>query len=308
MPSSRSRLARTLLQLRRRELGWAVLAAIGFLIAGVAVGPTKTAGAVCLSFATSALASIAVAAVALEREAFTQEVLALGIQDIFADRYAHFNDADWKALVDDAHSHYRVLGVANHGYRRHEQAEADTKTSIVRAVEDRQVSVEILWLNPEIPFVNAREAEEDRKTRIDTINSIAFFWKIKESLTAGCRERLVLKEHSTLPTCGIHWSDSNVIVTHYLAGKPNLQSPGLVLVGKQDARFGWLRLIFASDDIVPPLTEAYQENYLLVSGKANALTSRRIADLGRLLAELEAGPAGRRPSEADKASALGKES
>lgn len=286
---------------------WAVLAAVCLLIAGVAIGPTKTLGAVCLSFATSVLASIAVAAAALEREAFTQEVLALGIQDIFSDRYAHFNDADWKALVDNARSHYRVLGVANHGYRRHEQAEADTEMSIVRAVQDRQVAVEIMWLNPEIPFVDAREAEEDRKTRIDTINSITFFWNIRESLTAECQERLVLKEHSTLPTCGIHWSDSNVIVTHYLAGKPNLQSPGLILVGQQDVRFGWLRSLLASDGIVPPLTEAYQENYLLVSGKANALTAQRIADLGRLLAKLEAGPAGRRPSEADKASALKKE-
>lgn len=229
IPTS-SRLGRTLLQLKRRTLGAAAIAALLGIVLAAFLGPTSRGGAIILALSASILASLLVAAVALERNEFADGLYGLGIEQIFKNRQQDLPEELWTRLFRNVRRHFRVLGMASHGYLNSEPAQEQTRAALGAALERTKVTVEMLWLDPTHDLAELREAEENsRGLRRDTCDSIAFFWKLREELDGEKAKRLTLREYTSIPTCGITWADDYLIVTHYLSGELNLTAPGLVL-------------------------------------------------------------------------------
>lgn len=293
-----SRLAGIVHQFRRRGLRYAGIASLLLLGLGVVVGPTETWGAVCVSFATSILASILVAAIALEREEFAQILMDQGLQRLYDNRKTAFADSFWTGLLRAARTHYRVLGVANHGYLYDEQARTDTTEAVKEALTKRRINVEFLFLKPDSRIAQLREAEEGRRTIDDTLEALVFFWGIRESIDGDAKARLSLREYDTLPSCGLTWADNKMVITHYLAGRRNLGSPGLVLDSGLTRMDRFLRAIELSGTTTPPLSDVYARNYVEIASPRHSveITTDRMAALEKLLSER---PAGEAPSEAD---------
>ncbi len=279
----RRRLARTVSKFGQPRLQVAGAAGIVLVIFGVIADPQSRGGVVLVSIGTGVLTSTIVAAIALEREDFTQTVLGLGVQDVFADRSKMFDNQFWNWLIETASNRYAVLGVANHGYLRNPLIRADTEKAIREAVT-RKVDVEFLWLDPESELARFREESEgERGLRDDTVKSIEFFWALREGLDGPAKECLRLAEHKAMPTCGITWSDDVIIVTHYLARELNLESPGLVLGPSMSLVDRVVERARRSSTTAPPITEAYTANFRQISGASTALTAERVAHLRGLV-------------------------
>jgi hypothetical protein len=266
------------------------------LLLGVVVRPTTTLGAIAISIATSLIASVVVAAFALEREAFAQAILDLGVERLFGDRKRDFGDDFWTNLVRTCRNHYRVLGTANHGYWHDEQTRQDTTRTLTDAIVKRSVDVEFLFLKPDGDLCKRRGQEEQRDTMKDTLVSIDRFWTLREELPEAHRSRLVLKEYDVTPSCGITWVDDTMLVTHYLAGRNNLGSPGLLLRSGGPSMDTLVRPV-GGEEAVAPLTDVYVRNFKEIASneKSTVLTEQRVSEL-RLLLERMTGPS---VSEAD---------
>lgn len=278
-----SRLARTFFQFGRLRLQIASVTGLALVIIAIAVDPQSNAGVILVSLGTGVLTSTIVAAIALEREEFLHTVLGLGVQEIFDDRAKAFDNEFWNALVDSTRYRYRVLGVANHGYLRNQTIRDQTTEAFLEATR-RGVDVEVLWLNPEHMLATIREEEEGvRGTRDDTINSIIFFWELHEQLADDEKPRLSLREHTAMPTCGITWSDDFVMVTHYLAQKLNLGSPGLVLGPSMSLLDRLVLRLRRRQPVHPKITEAYMSNYREIAESSTEITSERVEQLRSLL-------------------------
>ena len=276
---SQRRLQRTVSQFGQLRLGVSGLIGLLLLTIGVAADPLSGVGVVFVSLGTGALASTVVAAIALEREDFAQTVLGLGIQEVFHDRALTFDNAFWNSLIETAKRRFAVLGCANHGYLRNQVIREDTERAVVDAVR-RDVEVEILWLDPESHLAHLREESEgSRRTRDETVESIEFFWAIRERLNDPERSRLRLAEHEAMPTCGITWSDDLIIVSHYLAQELNLESPGLVLGPSLSLTDRLVERVRRSSMSLPKITEAYVANYRQIASSARPLTAERVDHL-----------------------------
>jgi hypothetical protein len=276
------RLAGTLFQFGAQRLQLAFVIGAALLAIGILLKPATAEGIVLVSLGTAILASLLVAAIALERDEFLEGVLALGVQDVFSDR-RDFTNRFWTHLVNRTDKHLRILGVANAGYARNTEIRDETMDAIRRAIVNRDVDVEILWLDPRHPLATLREEEEDiRSTRDDTIKSIEFFWSIKEQLPEPKRDRLVMKLHSAMPTCGITWSDDLLVVTHYLARRLNLDSPGFCL-GPSLSLVDRLASRLRVSDVGPPkMTHVYMSNYRQIAEDATSVTADEYAALSSL--------------------------
>src|SRR5215468_4149831 len=77
-----------------------------------------------------------------------------------------------------------------------------------------------------------RSREEQRARARDTIQmtraSIRYMWNLKQRLGGGEREFFRLFVYEGTPS-GTNWFDDFMIVTHYLAGSANVNSPALRL-------------------------------------------------------------------------------
>ncbi|HEX8103245.1 MAG TPA: hypothetical protein VF533_11580 [Solirubrobacteraceae bacterium] len=293
----RSRLRGVVRAFERRSLQLLGVIAVIAIAFGVNVGPTTAAGAVLVSVGTSLAASVIVAAFALEREAFAQLIMDLGVDALFRDRKREFDDDFWTRMVERARSHYRVLGTANHGYWHDEQAREDTKRTLRDAIVKRQVEVEFLFLRPDGDLCGRRGKEEQRDTRKDALASIEQFWLFRESLPEDARRRLLLKEYEVTPSCGITWADDTLLVTHYLAGRNNLGSPGILLRSGRPMLQGVLRPVSGSEPPAP-LTDIYIRNYREIASpaKSTTISPERFAALQDQLRQLDDVPS---VSEAD---------
>lgn len=293
---SRSRVRGVVRAFERRSLRLIGLLGLVLLGLGVALSPTSTWGAVSVSIATSLIASVVVAAFALEREAFAQTMMDLGVHQLFRDRKRDFDDDFWTNLVSGAQTHFRVLGTANHGYWHDEQARQDTTRTLTDAIVKRRVDVEFLFLNPDGEFCGRRGQEEQRDTARDALVSIDRFWALRESLPAKHRRQLVLREYDVTPSCGITWVDDTVLVTHYLAGRNNLGSPGLLLRSGRSTMDTLFRPV--GSEPTAPLTDVYIRNYKEIASdeKSALITGERVGEIRRRLADLAGQPA---VSEAD---------
>lgn len=242
-----------------------------------------------LGIATSILASVVVAATALEREEFAQGILDLGVQQIFHDRLTDIDQGIWTQLLRDTRGHFRVLGMANHGYLSSNEAQQLTAESLRTALGRPKVEVEFLWLNPNNDAAMLRESEEgERGLRRDICTSIVFFWGLRKELPREQAERFSMREYNNLPTCGLTWSDHFMVVTHYLAGELNLRAPGLVLTTSLP-RFDRLVARFRHRaSTAPALAGSYSANYQEIASDtwSRAVDDERVAELEHLRGEL----------------------
>jgi hypothetical protein len=281
--SGPSRVARTVFQFKALRLKVAGVGGLAVLGLGVWAGPDTRLGVVLISLGTGVLASVVVAAIALEREEFAQTVLGLGVQEVFSDRRSTFPNDFWDRLIANARKRYFVLGVANHGYLRNEMIKESTQDAIVNAIAKHGVQFEFLWLDPQHRLAEIREEEEGvRGTRDDIVDSILYFWGLQQQLAADKRSLLVLKEHDAMPTCGITWSDDVLVVTHYLAQQLNLESPGYVLGPSMSLADRTVELIRKSRPRHPEVTVAYMSNYHEISQRARIVTADRVDELRTL--------------------------
>jgi len=295
------RFNRTLLQFKRRTLAFAALASLALLALGWHLGTDTESGTVMLGVATSILASLLVAATALEREEFAQDVLDLGVQRIFDDRLKGLDREMWTDLMGAAKTRFCVLGMANHGYLSNADAQAETREALQRALRRPKTEIEILWLNPDNEIARLREDEENKRgLRRDICASIDFFWKLRENLEPDQRKRFSMREYNNLPTCGLTWTDDLMIVTHYLAGELNLRAPGLVLTTAAPRFDELMARIRKSHNSAPPLASTYSANYREIASDkwSTPIDQDRVAALVKLQAQLEASQ-GDKLSEAD---------
>jgi hypothetical protein len=281
---SRSRLQGAVRAFERRSLRLLGVLGLVLLAVGVAVQPTSTPGAVLVSIGTSLIAAVVVAAFALEREAFAQALFDLGVNHVFRDRKRDFDDEFWTGLVKETRDHYRVLGTANHGYWWDEQTREDTRTTLRDAIVKRKVEVEFLFLKPDSELCRHRDAEEKRNTAKDMLVSLKYFWQFRESLPEPDRGRLTLKEYEATPSCGITWADDTLVVTHYLAGRNNLGSPGLLLRTGRTTMDTLFRPV-STEERPAPLSDVYLRNYreIASTAKSSVITPDRYAVLQRKL-------------------------
>jgi hypothetical protein len=147
IPTS-SRISRTLLQLKRKALVTAGVAALAGLVLAAVLKPTSRGGAILLGLSASVLASLIVAAVALERNEFADGLYGLGIEQIFKNRKQDLPDELWTELLRSVRRHFRVLGMASHGYLNSDPAKEQTRSALEAALDREGVVVEILWLDP----------------------------------------------------------------------------------------------------------------------------------------------------------------
>jgi hypothetical protein len=287
-----SRFGRTLLQFKRRAL-WisGVAACLGMALAGV-LNPNDTiAGALVLSVSASVLASLVVAAIALERSEFADYLLGLGIDQVFQDRLQDIPPKLWTDLLGGVHHQFSVLGMANHGYLNSAEAKSETTDALKKALERKNVRVEFLWIDPTSDLAKSRETEEGtRGLRRDACESILWFSELAATLPDEQRRRLSLRQYSALPTCGITWADNQLIVTHYLAGELNLRAPGIVLDAAQPLTHRVVAKVQQRTPAAPALARTYISNYQEVASDtwSKEITEQRLEAIRALHDELTA--------------------
>ena len=270
---SRINTSATVLDVTRRYGAWLTIA-IGALLCLGAGGwdITKTPGAVAGGIGTGLLSAAVFAKITGLRSDFAEILIQQGVDDLFKNRSMDFDDDDWSRLMLDARTHYRVLGMANHGYIRNFPTEQQTASDF-RAMLKGPAQVQILWLNPECPQAELRNRQEQKRDTIaDTARSIIWFWEFRKTLDDSKQNRMHLLTYDDIPSCGVHWADDQLIVTHYLAASLNLDSPGLVLRSPA-IRMGRLRVKAGK---TPPLTRLYEQHYSQVHAGASPLTVERM--------------------------------
>ena len=221
-----------------------------------------------LGIGTALVASAIVAFLAIEQDRveppdklLAAAVRKLGLESGFKNRN-YLGDQFWLDLLTSAREHYRVLGVASHGYLSSAEQEEASKNAFVAAISGHGVEVELLFLKPDSDYAKKREQQEQRSTRADIADAICWFWSLKQSLEDKRQRLLELYEYDETPTSGITWSDNRMIVTLYLARRLNLAAPGIVLKGPDGEL--WTR---------------YRSNFTEVKRKATVLSQERIDDL-----------------------------
>jgi hypothetical protein len=260
----------------------------GLLGGGVWAGTTTPTGTVLVSVGGAIVAASALALISVTREDLLETLLREGVEYVFKSRRTYCNDDFWDSLLRSTRGHYRVLGVANHAYLG-TQPKKDRFEPLFRAAVIRGVTVELLWLNPNTSLAEARESEEGRATRSDITEAILWFWSLKNSLPHEANRRLVLKEYVFIPSCGMTWADGQLIVTHYVVGQENLDSPGWVLNTMPYPLYRrLLATIHVSQPQPSPLAQAYLDTYREVEVKSTPISQDRIDELTERWPEFQA--------------------
>ena len=155
-------LRRQTARLRRYAALVAVLAGVIIVIIGANEKATKAPGATLIGVGSALIASAMYSALFYWRDDLADLFLNLGLEEVFVNRKERFTDDDWSDLVRSSSSHYRVLGVANHGYIHNSITEGRTKADFTAALNNG-VLVEILWLKPDYPMAAERAKQEKQR-------------------------------------------------------------------------------------------------------------------------------------------------
>jgi hypothetical protein len=228
------------------------------------------------------------------------------VRRIFHDRRAAMPDHFWPGLIRSAEHFFGLLGTANHGYLTSAAVQQETREAFQAAFKKDGFRAAILWLDPESNLARCREDEESRRgTRLDTINSIMFFSDLREQLGVP-HQHFRLRTYSSMPTCGITWADDQLVVVHYLTGRLNLQSPGLLLEGTAGLMSRLGRALVGGGSTDPTLVDVYRNNFKEVDERhAKDVDAARLEHLRRLKDKLDADPASQKLSEAQLRAELG---
>jgi hypothetical protein len=270
--------------------------ALGAIVlgAGIYFDPHTKGGTVLVAVGGAMVAAFLIALISLSRDDLLDRLFRQGVVEVFPSRVARCHDEYWRRLLERVSREYRVLGVANHGYTGTAQKRTRYE-HLIRAAVERGVTVELLWLSPTAPVAPLREQEEGRATRADTVNSIVFFWGMRDRLGPLLRDRLVLREHEHVPSCGLTRADDTLTVTHYVPGQDNLDSPGWILTTTPYPFYRRALAFVTRQDLSADLVEVYLNTYSEVEANSTEITQERVTELEARLAEYDVG----KPSEAD---------
>jgi hypothetical protein len=155
------------------------------------------------------------------------EFRALGIRRSYFHR-TRIEDDQWCKWLRGAKEHCTLLGIAHHKWC----GDGDFPNAL-RDCLGRGVQVKFLFLDPGTGAARLRTREDVRAAR-NTIqeiqDSIRFIWNLREQLAPEAKQRLTLYVYDATPSSGTQWFDDFMVVTHYLAGFPNVTSPALLVV------------------------------------------------------------------------------
>lgn len=154
------------------------------------------------------------------------EFCALGIKRSYFYR-TRIDDDQWCKWLREAKVHCTLLGIAHHKW-----CGDGNFPNALRDSLNRGVQVKFLFLDPgsEAAKLRAREDVRAARNTIQEIqDSIRFIWNLREQLAPDAKERLKLYVYNATPSSGTQWFDNFMVVTHYLAGFPNVTSPALLV-------------------------------------------------------------------------------
>ncbi|HTZ73135.1 MAG TPA: hypothetical protein VMB47_04385 [Candidatus Aquilonibacter sp.] len=207
---------------------------LGLVIAGVAASLwyRKMLGEIWGSFLVGVGAAIIAAAVFAYLSPFNEPAfrrfLSLSIDYFWPSREA-IEENYWVDHLHNATEKCFLLGIAHGGWCR-DRRFAPTLSERL----DHGLLFKMFFLNPESSAAALRADEEKkqpngRDTREQIRNSIKIMWELRGTLEAGPRARVFLYVYTATPSCGLTWIDQTMLVTHYLAGLPDVTSPALLL-------------------------------------------------------------------------------
>lgn len=281
-----SRLQRTLHTYAIRLAG---VTGMVFTLLGAYLGLTNLLGTAFLGVGTSIIGSTVFAHLALSQDDLLENMRDLGVEKILESRLRYCRDDFWADLVGGAREHYRVLGVANHGFLNTESAkkcfESRFKAALAR---NPRFSIEILWLDPRSSLARRRQEEEKRNTRLDTLESIEWFNGMKSAAATSENGRIQLRLYEETPTCGITWRDDSVVVTHYQARALNMDAPVSMLRTTTAKWWGPHPATAAA----APLAKTYTDNYLEILAKSTLIDDNLLEVLRGERPNYDPGPPG----------------
>jgi hypothetical protein len=187
-------------------------------------------GSLTIGVGSSILAAAIVAFLSPASETGYRKFISFGIIDIWSSRGAI---KDWVNWMETARETCVLFGIAHGGW-----CDDARFASALKERLNQGVGFRILFLDPNSRCAQIRADEEknsksSRNTQTKIRESIRKIWEIRESLTAGQKEQLRLFVYEATASCGLTWVDQQMLVTHYLAGLPDVTSPALLLTRPQ---------------------------------------------------------------------------
>lgn len=188
------------------------------------IGPMRVGfikGSLLIGIGSSAIAAGIVAFLSPFYESAYRRFVSLGIEKVWPSR-KELPKRDWVNMLSQTKEHCTLLGIAHGGWCKDPRFRP--------ALEDRLRrgrKVKILFLDPASPSADLRAREEGRDTKAEIRESIASVWEIRDGLEAAAKERLRIFVYNATASCGLTWIDDYMIITHYLAGKPDVTSPAI---------------------------------------------------------------------------------
>jgi|SRR5580704_9203575 hypothetical protein len=227
---------------------------LGLLLAGATawLWQRKILGDIPGSFLVGVGAAILAAAVVAYLSPFNEPAfrrfLSFKIEYVWLSRQT-IDSKYWVDRLNGAQEQCILLGIAHGGWCG--------DAMFLPTVHERlqhNVVFKMLFLNPNLKAAELRSAEEmrqseksKRETRDVIRESIKTMWDFRRGLEAGLRDRLRLYAYEATPSCGLMWIDKKILVTHYLAGLPDVTSPALLVASPEGEMEGSLYNIYAKN-------------------------------------------------------------
>jgi hypothetical protein len=183
------------------------------------VGPIR--GSLFIGIGSSAIAAGIVAFLSPFYESAYRRFVSLGIERVWPSREA-VPKRQWVDMLNAAKDSCTLLGIAHGGWCKDERFFPTLADRLRRGLKAK-----ILFLDPNSPSADLRTEEEGRNTKVKIRESISSVWNFRETLEPGVKDRLRIYVYNATASCGLTWIDDYMIITHYLAGKPDVTSPAI---------------------------------------------------------------------------------
>jgi hypothetical protein len=178
-------------------------------------------GSLLIGIGSSAIAAGIVAFLSPFYESAYRRFVSLGIEKVWPSREA-LRKREWVDMLNAAKNKCTLLGIAHSGWCNDERFKSTLEDRLKRGVK-----VKIFFLHPESPSAELRTKEEGRPTKDLIRKSIACVWNIRKGLEPAVKDRLRIYVYNATASCGLTWIDEYMIITHYLAGRPDVTSPAI---------------------------------------------------------------------------------
>jgi len=199
--------------------------------------------------------------------------LSLGIEYVWPSRRA-VGEKYWVDRLHGAEEKCVLLGIAHEGWCNDKRFAPTLYERLGHGL-----LFKMFFLNPESTAAALRATEEKglkngRDTQHQIRQSIQTMWDSRRGLESGLRDRLRLYVYTATPSCGLMWIDQTMLVTHYLAGLPDVTSPALLLEPPQSGMEGSLYNSYAKN-----LEEMEKSSILIVDENVHQFLPRTPSSL-----------------------------